>query len=215
LPPRIIISVIGNFLLAGYFMMPTSRLNDPTISAQEAATQGTSIIVHNVAPTFRANYDTWLKAALEASQSFPGYISTDVVKPVGLGQRYVIILRFTTAAAAEAWLKSSVRAELLAEVEPWLLHKDGYEVHDDSEFWFTTLDKSKPAKRWKQWLLTSSAVFPLTAVIPPFIGTVISSVAPTAPNVFSQAITAGAISAIMVYFAMPVLSRWASAWLSR
>ena len=183
---------------------------------QDIATQGTSVIVHDVAPAHRADYEAWMATALEASRRFPGYMATDVIKPVGAALRYVVILRFASRAEAEVWLQSEVRAALLNEAKPWLLQEDRYQVHDNNEFWFITPGtRGTPPKRWKQWLLSTLAVFPLTAVIPPAVGALVRQLAPSMPHVFVLALTATLISAVMVYWLMPTLSRWAAGWLGR
>ncbi|KQW93145.1 hypothetical protein ASC94_10715 [Massilia sp. Root418] len=180
------------------------------------AAEGTSVIVHDVAPAHHASYESWMLTAREASRGFKGYLATDVIKPVGAGLRYVVILRFSSSADAEGWLQSDVRAALLKDVERWLIRADRYQVQDNSEFWFVTPSaRATPPKRWKQWLLSTVAVFPLTAVIPASVATLAHNLAPTLPKVTVLAATAAIISAIMVYWLMPLLSRFTADWLGR
>ncbi|QBE61898.1 hypothetical protein [Pseudoduganella lutea] len=178
------------------------------------AAQGTSVIVHDIAPDRHASYEAWIDTAVAAHRLFQGYLATDIIRPVGAGLRYVVILRFCSGPDAEAWLRSGVRAALLKEVEPWLLREDTYRVHDNNEFWFSTPGKSSPPKRWKQWLLSTLAVFPLTAVIPALVGALARKLPLAVPGVLVLAFTAAIISAIMVYWLMPLLSRWAGRWLA-
>lgn len=185
------------------------------MKTQGSAAQGTSIIVHDVAPAHHAHYEFWMEHAIQAHRRFRGYLATDIIKPVGAGLRYVVILRFSSGADAEAWLRSGVRAALLKEVEPWLLHEDSYQVHDDNEFWFTTHSRGTLPKRWKQWILSTLAVFPLTAGVPPSVGALARELAPAVPHIVVLAFTATIISAIMVYWLMPLLSRCAAGWLGR
>lgn len=173
------------------------------------------MIVHELAPERHAAYESWIEIAVEAHRRFPGYLATDIIRPVGEGLRYVVILRFCSRADAEAWLRSDVRAALLKEVEPWLLHEDRYRVHDNDEFWFAAPGRGTPPKRWKQWLLSTLAVFPLTAVIPPLIGALARTLSPPVPSLFVLAFTGATISAIMVYWLMPLFSRWAAGWLAK
>lgn len=186
------------------------------MNTQGNPTQGTSVILHDVDPAHHARYEAWMVNALTESRRFAGYLATDVIRPVGTALRYVVIVRFASRADAEAWLQSGVRAALLEEVKPWLLREDRYQVHDNNEFWFVTPGaRGTPPKRWKQWLLSTLAVFPLTAVIPPAVGTLARNLAPALPHVFVLALNATAISAVMVYWLMPLLSRRAAGWLSR
>lgn len=185
------------------------------MDAYRTASQGTSVIVHDVAPDRHASYESWIDTATEALQRFKGYLATDIIRPVGAGLRYVVILRFSSGADAEAWLQSGVRAALLRQVQPWLLQEDRYQVHDDNEFWFAAPRRVAAPRRWKQWVLSTLAVFPLTALIPASVGALARALMPPLPSFVVLALNAATISAIMVYWLMPLLSRWGAGWLSR
>jgi len=180
-----------------------------------APEQGVSVIVHDVAPAHHAIYESWMKSAIDVHRIFHGYLATDVIRPIGAGLRYVVIIRFLSAADAQAWVQSRVRAAMLKEVEPWLVNEDRYRVHEDNEFWFNNRNKEALPKRWKQWLLSTLAVLPLTAVVPRSVRWLASPLAPGVSDVFVLVFSAVAISAMMVYWLMPLLSRWAARWLER
>lgn len=175
----------------------------------------TSVIVHDVHPRHRADYERWMERATQAHQRFPGYVATDILMPAGAGLRYVVILRFCSSASASEWLLSPLRRALLEEARPWLLARDRFRVHDDAEFWFAPSQNGPAPARWKQWLLSTSAVLPLTAIVPPLVKMPGQSFAPGIPLAAEMLASAAIISALMVYWIMPRLTRAASVWLSR
>lgn len=186
-------------------------MTDMTASQQAA----TSVIVHDVRPEYRADYERWTETAVKAHQRFPGYLATDIIRPADALLRYIVILRFTTQAAAEAWLISEVRQVLLATAKPWLSQNDRYQVHATADFWFQPPHYGVQPKRWKQWILSSAAVFPLTKIVPPVVAMAFDLAEKGAPELAMQVVSAAVISALMVYWLMPTLCRLAGAWLLR
>ncbi len=185
------------------------------MNAAAAQGQAISVIVHEVRARHRMQYERWMAEATAAHRRFPGYLAGDVIRPVGERLRYVAILRFASADAAQAWLGSSVRRELLDRAAPWLARPDRYQVHHDEEFWFNPQRGVGMPKRWKQWVLSTLAVFPLSTLLPWALVAALGPLAPALPAIVLKALGAGAISALMVYWLMPSLTRLAAPWLSR
>lgn len=172
-----------------------------------------SVILHDVLPEHHRDYESWLVDATAAHQQFPGYLGTDIIRPVESGSRYVVILRFVNKDRAHAWLLSPIRQGLLKIAEPWLAEDDQVHVHHDAEFWFTP-GRRQP-KRWKQWMLSALAVFPLTVLVPKPIRYLTEWAIPWLPEMGVAALTALMISGLMVYLLMPFLIRVAGAWLMK
>lgn len=172
-----------------------------------------SVILHDVLPERHADYERWLLDAIAAHSQFEGHLGTDIIRPVESGSRYIVILRFVDKAHALTWLHSPIRQNLLKLAEPWLMGADRFHVHQEAEFWFTPPSGRKQPKRWKQWMLSAVAVFPLTVVVPKRIGELSEWVAPSLPHLAVAAVSALTISGLMVYFLMPLLIRVAGAWL--
>lgn len=176
---------------------------------------GTSVIVHDVQAAHRADYERWVFKAMRAHQAFPGYLAADIIKPVGSGLRYVVVLRFISADDAHAWLASDTRAALLKDAIPLLAREERYRVHSDPDFWFTPPHGGHAPKRWKQWILSTMAVFPLTVVIPWLVHMVATPLAPSLPSLLLKALIATLISGVMVYWLMPAFVRLFGRWLVR
>lgn len=170
----------------------------------------TGIIVHQPRADARDEYEQWLADIREACRQFPGYLSTDVIRPVGNHPNYTVIIRFAGVGALKAWMESPERREHLQRIEHALEQADRYEIRSGLDFWFAP-PAVKPPKRWKQYLLTLSAIFPLTVVVPWALGPLLGGV----PMLVAKALIAAVIVALMVYAIMPHYTRLVSTWLYR
>jgi antibiotic biosynthesis monooxygenase (ABM) superfamily enzyme len=176
---------------------------------------GTSVIMHDVHPDHRVAYERWMLKAIEAHASFPGYLASDVIRPVGSGLRFIVVVRFDSEAGAQAWLGSRTRATLLVEAMPWLIGEERYHVHSGSDFWFTPVGPGPAPKRWKQWVLSTMAVFPLTMLMPWLVHLIADPLVPGLHYLLVKGVIATLISGVMVYSLMPTLIRLAGRWLSK
>lgn len=174
-----------------------------------------SVIVHDVRPEHRTDYEGWMLQATAAHRQFAGHLGTDVIRPVESGSRYVVILRFIDEDHALAWLHSPVRQELLRIAQPWLAKADRFQIHREAEFWFMPAMGRRAPPRWKQWVLSVVAVFPLTVIVPGQIRELVHHLAPSAHELLAYGVSALTISGLMVYLLMPFLTRVAGPWLLR
>ena len=181
-----------------------------TMLSESAAT---SVIVHDVKPAHLGDYQHWMVKAKRAHQQFAGYVATDIIRPMDSSLRYVVILRFATDADANAWLISDIRRELLNESLPWLMHEDRYQVHQGDDFWFAPTSSAKSPQRWKQWVLSMVALVPLATLVPFGLSRTFDSVGIRLSESAVTALSLVIISALMVYWLMPALTRLANKWL--
>ncbi|WP_347557098.1 antibiotic biosynthesis monooxygenase [Robbsia sp. KACC 23696] len=174
----------------------------------------TTIISHEIALGAESRYEAWLTEIRVACMAFPGYLSTDVIRPVSGLTNYTVIIRFASFAELSGWMESTQRREMLAKMSPFLPKGDRYETRTGLEFWFTPKDAPvKHPTRWKQWLLTWSAIFPLTVVIPYLLRPLFTVVPLLGTLLLSRAIVAAAVVAMMVYVVMPRYTKLVSKWL--
>lgn len=174
----------------------------------------TTIISHEVLPGAESRYESWLTEAREASMKFAGYLSTDVIRPVPGKRNYTVIIRFATFDQLSAWIDSSERRLLLERMAPFLPKGDKYETRTGLEFWFTpTASKTKHPKPWKQWLITWSAIFPLTVVVPLILAPLYVSFPTLGALLPSRALNAAVVVLMMVYVIMPRYTKLVSRWL--
>jgi antibiotic biosynthesis monooxygenase (ABM) superfamily enzyme len=108
-----------------------------------------------------------LQHITSCAQRFPGHVGVNIIRPPAGSRRYTIVVRFDTLEHLQEWLGSEPRRRLIAQVEPLLERGDRVDIKTGLEFWFTP---PSPAQRhpaaYKQFLLTLSAIFPLTLLVP-------------------------------------------------
>lgn len=170
----------------------------------------TGIIVHHPRAEARGAYEAWLTEVGEACRKFPGYLSTDVIRPAGSHSQYTVIIRFAGIEALRAWTESPERRAALQRIEHALEQADRYEIRTGLDFWFTP-PQAVPPKAWKQYLLTLSAIFPLTVIVPWALGPLLGAV----PMLVGKAMVAAVVVALMVYVIMPRYTRLVASWLFR
>lgn len=175
----------------------------------------TGIIVHRPRPEAHDEYERWLVDIREACRQFPGYLTTDVIRPARSHDAYTVIIRFETVEQLKAWIESDVRREFLQRIEHALEHGDRYVIKTGLDFWFAQPAAVTPPKRSKQFLLTLSAIFPLTIVVPWLLAPVMGGWGVAWGFVLGKLLVATAIVFLMVYVIMPRYTRRVAKWLYR
>ncbi|MGH8788639.1 MAG: antibiotic biosynthesis monooxygenase [Cupriavidus necator] len=176
----------------------------------------TLVIQHQVQPASRAQYEAWLKDIAQACQRFPGHLGVNIIRPHGATTAYVIVLRFDSHEHLTAWIESDARKQLLAQAEPLFLVAEEVEIQTGLEYWFTP-PTTKPlhAKPFKQFLITLSAIFPLTVVVPWALRPVVHWLPPLGWPIVGNFVVAAIVVALMVYVIMPRYTRLVAGWLFR
>lgn len=174
----------------------------------------TFIIQHKVRPVHRRQYEDWLRDVGREAERYPGHLGTNVIKPPdGTGQ-YTIIIRFDHYDHLRAWVESDTRRDYIRRVEPILEGGDRIEIKSGLDFWFTPPGVRAP-NRFKQFLITFSAIYPLTLLVPAGMAPLFEAV-PLLGNLFiSRFLVAGVIVWLMVYLVMPRYTRALTGWLYR
>jgi uncharacterized protein len=174
----------------------------------------TAIIAHRIRPSTEAQYDAWLNDIREASRRFPGYLSTDVVRPIPGLRQYTVILRFENIKTLNDWMESDVRRSFLKRIEPILEDADRYEIRSGIDFLFDPPGRTRRPVRWKQFLISFFAIVPF-AVLVPWLLQPLSDIVPVlASPVVNRVVVAGICVFLMVYVLMPPFTRALSKWLS-
>jgi uncharacterized protein len=95
--------------------LPTSELraigNSKTVTVTVART---------VQPENRTTFESYLSEIETSVAAFPGCLGVGVFRPGPYGNEYQIVFRFVDIVALRQWEKSSVRAEALASIEPYV-----------------------------------------------------------------------------------------------
>ncbi len=174
----------------------------------------TLVIEHRVKPECSGDYEAWVKEISSAARNAQGYEGVSIVRPHSTHTSYTIVVRFDSHDRLLEWLSSDVRKRLLACAEPYLLDAEGVEINTGLEFWFTpSTAKAIHAKPYKQFLITLSAIYPLTQLVPRLLEFAASVIGVPHLGLLEGLVTAAVIVFLMVYLIMPRYTRLAARWL--
>ncbi len=98
-------------------------------TASVAAGQVTLITQTRVLPERSADFTEWQQRISDAVAAFPGFIDDKVIPPNPPSQiDWVVVQRFASTEAAQAWLRSPQRQRLLEIAQPMLVGRDDIHV---------------------------------------------------------------------------------------
>ncbi len=184
----------------------------PAIKDNEGAT---AVITHRVRGDQHAAYERWLDQIAPLCKAAPGHLDWHIVRPIpGLTETYTVIIRFDTKEHLQQWMESKAREQLIAQVQPLFVGSDDFFVSSGLDFWFTPAGaKAKVPVRWKQYLLTWSAIYPLALGAPLIVAPAFRLAGiPTNPLLTTLVVTAVVVF-LMVYVVMPRYTRLVQRWL--
>jgi antibiotic biosynthesis monooxygenase (ABM) superfamily enzyme len=98
----------------------------------ESGTPTTIITQTRVLPEHAADFAAWQQEISGEVAAVPGFISAEVLPPSPVQPDWVIMQRFTSNTAAQAWLGSPERQKLLEKVRPWLVGHDDIHLIENS-----------------------------------------------------------------------------------
>jgi antibiotic biosynthesis monooxygenase (ABM) superfamily enzyme len=175
----------------------------------------TVVINHRVRSDKHAEYERWLEEIAPLCRASPGHLDWHIVRPIpGVTETYTVIIRFDTTAHLRNWMESSERGRLIEKVQPLFVGADDFYISSGLDFWFTPAGaKAKLPVRWKQFLLTWSAIYPLALGVPFAVSPLLRLVgAPASLPLTTLAVTAVVVF-LMVYVVMPRYTRLVQRWL--
>lgn len=175
----------------------------------------TAVIQHHVRADAAAAYEQWLQRIVPIAERFPGHRGVHVIHPAAGSTLYTVTIRFDSLLHAEDWFQSAARGALLDEVRPLLESGENVQTVTGLEFWFHPGPGQKAVKRYKQFLLTLSVIFPLTMAVPWAVQWMAVAV-PVLRNTFvGHFVGAAVVVALMTYVLMPRITRRVAGWLYR
>jgi uncharacterized protein len=174
----------------------------------------TSVIQHRVHAGATAQYETWLQEITPAAQRFPGHQGVNIIRPTAGADVYTIVLHFDSLEHLQGWLASETRQRLLAAIEPLLVAGECVAIQTGLEFWFTppTPGAQHPPP-YKQFLLTFSAIVPLTVLVPWALQPLWHVAPVLGLPVVNNVVVSAAIVGVMTYVIMPHYTRLVAGWL--
>jgi len=175
----------------------------------------TVVITHRVRSDKHAEYESWLAEIAPLCKSSPGHLDWHIVPPgAGITETYTVIIRFDTTEHLKNWMESEERERLIERVQPLFVGTDDFYISSGLDFWFTPAGaKAKVPVRWKQYLVTWSAIYPLAVGVPHLVLPALRLVrAPSSLPLTTLAVTAVVVF-LMVYVVMPRYTRLVQRWL--
>jgi antibiotic biosynthesis monooxygenase (ABM) superfamily enzyme len=183
--------------------------------AVETDDNATVVITHLVRDTHLNVYENWLQEIGTVARSYPGHLGALIIRPVpGASTTYTIVIRFDTRDHLCTWMSSEERGLLIEKVQPYLAEDDRYQVQGGLDFWFTPEGvKPRFPKKWKQSLVTWSAIFPLVTGMSLLVNALVDALGIPHNYYLNTLVITGIVVLLMVYVVMPRYTRWVHRWL--
>ena len=139
-------------------------MGNETESADTSERGATVVITQRVRAGKQTAYEAWLGEVSPIAKSYEGFMDWQLIRPVaGVTATYTIILRFDTRENLQNWMYSSERKRFIDQVRPLLVADDDFFIRSGLDFWFTPEGaQAKVPVRWKQFVVTWSAIYPLS-----------------------------------------------------
>lgn len=175
----------------------------------------TVVISHHVRDDAENHYETWLSEIIPVAKSYPGHLGVSIVRPVaGASVTYTVIIRFDTRKNLLTWMESEHRKKLIQKVQPYLVEDDKFFVRSGLDFWFTPEQaKAKLPTKWKQFLITWSAIFPLVLTMSALVEWLAASTHIPLGHALKVLGTTLMVVLMMVYVVMPRYTKLVHKWL--
>lgn len=172
------------------------------------------IIEHAVRRDAVERYEAWLHTIMAKAGEYPGHQGVHIIRPTAGTSRYTAVLRFATVDDASAWTSSADRRALAAEIADALEAAERLDIKPGLDFWFTPpAGVPRKARPWKQWLVTTSLIWPLTMAVPAVLSPVFQAVPALGAYGVSHLIVAATIVALVTWLLMPPYVKRVSNWL--
>lgn len=183
-----------------------------TLNSDKGATV---VITHHVSAIQQPQYEKWLNEIGPVCRASKGLLDWHIIRPIdGLTDTYTVIIRYDNHENLKNWIESDDRKRLLSKIDKLLAGKEDVHINSGLDFLFSQVgEKPKTPVRWKQFLVTWSAIFPLVLSIPLLLLPLLRVA--DIPNIhwLNTLFVTGAVVALMVYVVMPRYTKLVHKWL--
>ncbi|MDP4208105.1 MAG: antibiotic biosynthesis monooxygenase [Bacteroidota bacterium] len=178
--------------------------------------QGASVVItHQIIDGKQNEYENWLNEIGPLCRNAVGHLDWQIIRPIPtLTSTYTVIIRFDSIEHLKDWMDSQERRRLIEKVGSLLDKGDNYFIKSGLDFLFAPLDaKVKIPARWKQYLVTWSAIYPLSVSIPLIILPILRILGIPQYRLIDSLFISGTIVLLMVYLIMPYYTKLIKKWL--
>jgi hypothetical protein len=175
----------------------------------------TVVITHRVRLGKESQYDDWLNEIGPLCRRSEGHLDWQIIRPIsGLTATYTVIIRFDTREHLQNWMNSQQRKRLIEKVLPLLAKDDDFTIRSGLDFWFVPEGaETKVPVRWKQLLVTWSAIYPLVLGVPLIVIPLLRHLGIPPDRYLDTLIITGLVVSLMVYLVMPRYTKFVHRWL--
>jgi antibiotic biosynthesis monooxygenase (ABM) superfamily enzyme len=171
------------------------------------------IIEHKVRAGAEKRYEKWLGEILEFTKKSPGYLGREIFPPSAAGEPYLVIVRFRSEKDLQNWLDSKEREAAIARMHGEFEEGDKTEVRAGIDVWFTPKNAAHKPRPYKQFLLATAAIYPLSLIVPRLLAPLFEFAPPLKHPLLAGLIITAIIVGLMTYLVMPFLTTHLRGWL--
>jgi uncharacterized protein len=196
--------------------MPANQIIDINQSALQNEAQGaTAVVTHHINKSHLEQYELWLNEIGPLCKRSSGFLDLQIIRPIkDITITYTVIIRFDSHEHLKAWMCSDTRKMLIDRVRPMLIKDDDFFINSGLDFWFTPQEaKAKIPVRWKQFLVTWSAIYPLVLFTPMAVIPSLEYLGMPPNKYIDSLIITGFIVSLMIYVIMPRYTKLIHRWL--
>lgn len=188
-------------------------MNRATRSARDGprADPAVAVFVRVAWPGREREYEALARRMVNASARFPGQLAATMLHEAD-SSTYTVVYSFTDHSALGAWLASPERRRLVAQADAISQAHRRVPSLTGLETWFTLPHRPtvKPPPKWKMWLVSLLAIYPLVVA---FQLTLVPEIR-TWPLLLRSALLPLTLLTLMTFVVMPVVTRLVQPWLS-
>lgn len=186
------------------------RAREQVVALAQGPEPVTGVASFRVRPGNEHRYAEFHRRLTQELATFPGFLRSEVLDPVpGVQDDTVVVFSFDGRRHLDAWLESSERRDLLAEIEPFLEGERTVNVVGGFAGWF--VGPGPGVRRWKQACIVLLALFPTSLVLTRLRAWLLPDVHWTLAVLFGNAVGV----AVLTWLLMPLLTRLFDGWLRR
>lgn len=175
----------------------------------------TVVITHHVSAIQQPQYEQWLNEIGPICKASQGLLDWHIIRPItDLTDTYTVIIRYDNHQNLRNWIESEDRKRLISKIDKLLANQEYVQINSGLDFLFSEVgEKPKTPVRWKQFLITWSAIFPLVVTLPLILLPILRWIKVPDNHLLNTLIVTGAVVSLMVYVVMPRYTKLVRRWL--
>lgn len=173
------------------------------------------VINHHILDGKQQQYEAWLEEIGVLCRNATGNIDWQIIRPIpNLTYNYTVIIRFDSIENLKNWMESDQRKKFIEKAKLLFAKDDRYFIKTGLDFLFPIEQESqKVPVRWKQYLVTWSAIYPLSILVPLIVLPFLKFLHFPNDRFLNAFFISGIVVFIMVYLLMPKYTKLIKGWL--